>query len=171
MLTKQSLTSWWDHIRQANGIALRLVEALPADKVEAHPIPNMRTPKELLVHVYGGMLRAIPPGVVRGEIPMLDEKAAADGIHGKDDLLRYCHECWAEADRATQAVTDEQLRAIVKTPWGMSVPGHFCMSVIHDEFFHHRGQLYAMLRALGQDVPEMWDFAGNAPEFRPRPRA
>ena len=171
MMTKQSLMPWWDHIRCANGIALRLVEALPADQVDACPIPNMRSPKDVLVHVYGGILRAIPPGVVRGEIAMLDEKAAAAGIRDKDELLRYCRESWDEADRATQAVTDAQLQATVKTPWGMNMPGHFCMSVIHDEFFHHRGQLYAMLRALGQDVPMMWDFEHNAPEFRRRAQA
>jgi uncharacterized damage-inducible protein DinB len=171
MMTKQSLMPWWDHMRQANGIALRLIEALPSDKIDACPIPNVRSPKELLVHVYGSMLRTIPAGVVRGEIAMLDERAMAAGIRSKDDLLRACRECWGEADRAVQAVTDAQLQAIVKTPWGTDLPGHICMGVIHDEFFHHRGQLYAVLRALGRDVPMMWDFAHNAPEFRPQPRA
>ena len=50
----------------------------------------------------------------------------------------------------------------------MTFPGFVAISVIQDELLHHRGQLYVYLRAMGREVPKMWDFAGNAPEFQPR---
>ena len=168
MMSKQSLSMIWDHLRQMNGIAMRLVDNLPADKLDAKPIPNMRTPKELLVHTYGAVVRGIAGGIAAGEFSELDEKAASVAIMTKQDLVRYCTDCWKEADRVVAGVTETQLNAMVKTPWGTSMPGTFCVQVIRDELAHHRGQLYTYLRALGQDVPMMWDFEHNAPEYQPK---
>ncbi len=168
MMTKQGLVMLWDHLRQANGIALRLIASLPADKLDAHPIPKMRTPKELVVHLYGSSMLAMAEGTLAGAIQEYDEKAALAKIKTRDDLVRYCTDCWKRTDRAVASITDANLGAQVKTPWDMNMPGWVCMHVINDEFFHHRGQLFAYLRALGQDVPMMWDFEHNAPEYRPK---
>jgi uncharacterized damage-inducible protein DinB len=171
MMTKQGLAMLWDHLRQANGITMRLVADLPADKLDARPIANMRTPKELLVHAYGMSLRAVAEGMLSGEIKDFDETSAVAAIRTKDDLIRFCTECWRSADRAMQSVDDTQLAAAVKSPWGMDFPGHVCFTLINDELFHHRGQLFTYLRAFGQDVPMMWDFEHNDPEFQPRAHA
>lgn len=168
MMMKQGLTMMWDHLRQANGIALRLVASLPADKLDARPVAKMRTPKELLVHLYGSSMLSLAEGALSGEVREYDEKAALAKIKTRDDLVRYCTDCWKASDRAIAAVTDANLGAQVKTPWGSSMPGFVCASAINDEFFHHRGQLYTYLRAFGQEVPEMWDFEHNAPEYRPK---
>ena len=37
-----------------------------------------------------------------------------------------------------------------------------------DEHLHHRGQLYAYLRAIGVVPPFIWSFDDNAPEYQPR---
>lgn len=171
MMNKQTLSMIWDHLRQMNGIAVRLIENLPADKLDSHPIPKMRTPKELLVHLYGTCVRDIAEGIGTGEIRETDEKALVAAIKTKDELARFCADGWKAADRAIAGLTDAQLAAMVKTPWGMSMPGHVCVQVIRDEFTHHRGQLFTFVRALGQDVPMMWDFEHNAPEFQPKAHA
>ena len=93
-----------------------------------------------------------------------------DTIRTKDELLRYCRESYEAATRAAEAMTDEKLQAIVKTPWGINFPGYVVFGLIHDEFLHHRGQLYAFIRALGAEPPVIWDFENNAPEYRPRAR-
>ena len=170
-MNRNDLTGMWDALRQSTGIALRCVEAFPADRLDSHPIPNMRTPRGLVVHLFGSMIRGVAEGVLRGEIRAVDEPATLATTRTKEDLVAYCRDCWNAADRAVAQMTDAHLSATVKTPWGMSLPGFAAIGVIHDEFFHHRGQIYTYLRAMGQDVPMMWDFAHNAPEFRPRPRA
>jgi uncharacterized damage-inducible protein DinB len=168
MMTTQQLAMIWDHIRQMNGITMRLLETIPADQIDAHPISSMRSPKELMVHLYG-YVRAIPEGIVSGEIRALDEPEALKAIRTRDDLVRFCTDCWKAGDRAIGQVTDTQLAATVQTPWGgATMPGAVCVQVIRDELTHHRGQLYCFARALGaKEVPMMWDFAGNAPEYRP----
>ena len=168
MMTKQTLTMIWDHLRQMNGITMRLVDNLPADKLDARPVPSMRTPKELLVHMYTSSLQSVAEGIVAGEIKEIDEKALCDAIKTKADLVRFTTDSWNAATRATELVADPQLAAMVKTPWGVSLPGHVCVQVIRDEMTHHRGQLFTFVRALGKDVPMMWDFEHNAPEFQPK---
>jgi uncharacterized damage-inducible protein DinB len=170
-MNRSDLTGRWEGLRQATGIALRCVEAIPADRLDSHPIPNMRTPRELVVHAFGSMLRAVAEGTQRGEIKEMDEAAACASIRTREDLVKFCRDCWAAADRAVAQMTDAHLAAMVKTPWGMELPGFAAIGVLHDEFLHHRGQLFTYLRAMGQDVPMMWDFEHNAPEFRPKARA
>ncbi len=167
-MNPQTLTRLWDHFRQGNGIAIRAIEAVPADKIDSNPIPKMRTVKQLAVHMYAMIWRECAEGALRGEIRQIDEKAICDTIRTKDDLLRYCRECFDAATMAADAMTQEKLDAIVKTPWGVNFPGSVVFGTIHDEFLHHRGQLYAFVRALGAEPPVVWDFENNAPEYRPK---
>jgi uncharacterized damage-inducible protein DinB len=170
-MNKQSFTGLWDHLRQANGIALRCIAAIPADQLESHPVPKMRTPKELVVHLYGMALRETIEGALRGEITDLDEAKLCAGIKTHDDLLKFARDNWNAADRAASQIGDAQLAATVKTPWGVGFPGFVAIVVAQDEFFHHRGQLYTYLRAMGQDVPMMWDFEHNEAAYQPRAAA
>jgi len=170
MMTQQTLAMIWDHLRQMNGITLRLIENLPADQLDARPIPTMRSPKELVVHLYAN-LHYTAEGIPAGAFKEWDEKALCESIRTKADLVRFATESWNAANRAIGQVTDAQLAAMVATPWGTSMPGHFCVQVIRDEATHHRGQLFTFVRALGGDVPMMWDFEHNAPEFQPKAHA
>ena len=51
-MNKASLTRTWDDFRTVHGIGLRAIESIPEAKLEAHPIPNMRSPKGLVCHMY-----------------------------------------------------------------------------------------------------------------------
>lgn len=164
-MNKNAFDAQWDHMRQMVGIAIRAVEKLPENQLDAHPIPKMRTPKQLVYHEFA-TLREIVEGLARGDVKDADDADAAR-IHSKAELVKFCHDSWTAANRAAKTVTDEKLSAMVKTPWGRDLPGFVIANVFSDEFLHHRGQLYAYLRALGSDVPEVWDFGHNAEEFRP----
>ncbi len=168
-MNKQTLSMIWDHVRQMNGITMRLLDNLPDDKLDARPIAGMRTPKELLVHMFS-TLRNTAEGIVAGEIKEWDEKPATQAIRTKADLIRFASDNWKAATRSIELATEAQLSAKVKTPWGVSLPGQACVNVIRDEMTHHRGQLFSYLRALGRDVPMMWDFEHNAPEYQPKPQ-
>jgi uncharacterized damage-inducible protein DinB len=170
-VNKQNLMQMWDHIRQVNGVGLRVIEAVPENKLDTQLIPGMKTPKELAVHMYAMVLRGVVEGALNGEIKEIDEKAIVAGIRTRADLLAYCTECWNAADRAANAMTDEKLMATVKTPWGMSFTGFVCFGVTHDEYLHHRGQMYAYVRAAGVEPPMLWGFEQNAPAYRPKATA
>jgi uncharacterized damage-inducible protein DinB len=167
-MTRSELNVLWDRIRVLNGITVRCVANLPAGQLDSHPIPKMRTPKELVVHTYSTAMSALMEGLVSGTVPEVDEAALVRGIKNKDELLRFCDQSWKASDRAANLATDAQLQGQVKTPWGHDMSGTRCADVVLEELLHHRGQLYVYLRAMGQEVPDAYDFANNAPEFQRR---
>jgi len=173
MLNKPGLTAMWDMLRQKHGITLRLIEAIPEDKLHTHPIPGMRTPAELIVHMYDIAVKCTPEGVAKGQVTADEsmEKAIAAGLKTKRDVLEFVDQCWKAGDQAAAATTDQHLSALVPTPWGMAFPGFALYGIVSDEYVHHRGQLYAYVRALGVEPPMMWDFANNAEAYRPRQAA
>ena len=166
-MNKSALSSIWNQMRQKYGVYLRVLEALPDDKVVDAVIPGMRTPAELVAHTSGGIVKGFAKGVASGEIlagPSDSEVAA--GIHSKDDLLTYARACWDEADAAIAEVGDDELSRMVKTPWGFEFPGRTAIHTMNDEFVHHRGQLYAYVRACGVEPPFLWSYDQNPPGFR-----
>ncbi len=173
-MNQQATLQLWDHLRQVNGVGLRAIELIPEDKLDATVIPGMRTPKELVVHMYGQVVRACAEGAASGQITNeneKNEKQIAASLKSRADLLAYCHECWDAADRATRSLTDDQLQAMVATPWGMTFPAFVAYTVLNDEYFHHRGQIYAYLRALNITPPHIWHFNENAERFQPKAMA
>jgi uncharacterized damage-inducible protein DinB len=171
---KQAVLQMWDHFRQANGVGLRAIAMIPDDKLGFTVVPGMRTPKELAVHMYGQVIREVAEGALKGRITdecEKNEKQIAARLETGADLLEYCHACWDAADQATQAMTDEKLMVMTETPWGMSFPAFVAYTVMNDEYFHHRGQLYAYLRTLGVTPPHIWHFAENTEAFRPKAMA
>ena len=171
-MNKAQLGQWWDHFRTVNGITLRAIKEIPKDKLDSKPCKDMRTPKELIVHMYTAM-KAVSDGITKGEIVYGDEqdKTAAAGIKSHDELLKYAEESWKATDRSVRSLGDDKIMGIVKTPWGESFPGFVCVQIIYDEHIHHRGQLYTFLRQFGIEPPMMWDFEHNAPEFQPKAAA
>lgn len=169
MMSKETLDETWEHFRQKYGVYLRLLEAMPEDRLGAHPIPGMRSPAELAVHVSGTIVRDIMEGVAKGEITADEsaEDATAAKLGGKAALLAFARECFARADAAVKRIGDRELAAMVPTPWNATWPGWLAVLIMGDEFMHHRGQLYAFARALGVEPPFMWSYGDNAPEFRP----
>jgi uncharacterized damage-inducible protein DinB len=168
-LNKQTLDRRWDLFRQQYGIYLRLLEAVPGDRLQDHVVPGMRTPAELIAHTSGTIVRDFAEGVARGEItPADDEKSVASGLDSRKAALAFARTCWEDANAAMSRVGDEQLQATVKTPWNMSFPGTAVFNMLGDEFLHHRGQLYVYVRAAGGEPPFLWSFDKNAPEFAPK---
>ena len=127
----------------------------------------MRTPVELLVHMYAG-IESLADGVLTGRCGTPDEKSVVDTITTRAQLLDYVRRTWASGDKKARQVTDAQLAGLVKTPWGEPFPGAAMIGFIHDEFLHHRGQLYAFVRTYGTEPVMVWDFDHNAREFQPK---
>lgn len=168
-MNKQALAQVWEQTRQKYGIFLRLLEVIPEEKYHAHPVPGMRTFAEIATHLSTTIIRDISVGIAKGAITANEHSEAdvAKGIQTRAQLLTLARDCWDSANAAVAKVGDAELQAIVPTPWGMSIPGWVGFSIQTDEFIHHRGQLYTFARAFGIEPPFMWDFAHNAPEFRP----
>lgn len=167
-MDKQTLDQAWDQIRQKYGIYLRLVEAIPEDRYQSHPVPGMRTAAELVVHISGSIIRDVAQGVAKGKITA-DESSEANvaaGLGTKAAVIACAKKCWGLANAAVATIGNAQLNAMVPTPWNMTFPGWVGFNILNDEFLHDRGQLYTYARLCGAEPPFMWGFAENAPEFR-----
>lgn len=166
-MNRNDMLAWWDHFRTINGITLRIIQSVPKDKMDTRLVKDMRTPKELISHMYLTM-REMAEGATRGEIKLTEEMETATlaKLKTHDDIVRYAEESWKAADKAVRSMSDAQLNGMVKSPWGMDFPGFVCVNIIYDEHLHHRGQLYAYLRIMGVEPVMMWDFDNNAPEYQ-----
>jgi len=169
MMNQAVLEQMWDVFRQKYGVYLRLLDAIPADRYYSQPIPGMRTPAELAVHVSGSVVRDFAQGIAKGQITADEgsEEKVATELGGKPGVLAFAARCFEEASDAVTRIGDAELSGIVTTPWG-SWPGWLAVQIMSDEFLHHRGQLTAYARACGAEPPFIWDFEGNAAEYRPR---
>jgi uncharacterized damage-inducible protein DinB len=168
-MNKATLDQMWDQFRQKYGVYLRLLDAIPADRYPTHPVPGMRTPAELVVHISGSVVRDIAEGVAKGRITA-DESAegkTAAELGNKAALLAFARQCFERADAAVKRIGDAELAAMVPTPWKANWPGYVAFHVLHDEFMHHRGQLYAFARCCGAEPPFMWGYADNELKYRP----
>lgn len=159
----------WEGQRLVTGITLRVIEAIPADKITSHPIKEMRSPAAMVVHMADTM-REVAEGAAKGEIKDYEaaEQENVAKVKSRDELIAMMSDSWKRANKALESMKPEQMTRTVKTPWGMEPPAWMCYQIIVNEHIHHRGQLYAYLRALGVAPPNMWDFANNAAEFQPR---
>lgn len=167
-MNKSALDTIWNQMRQKYGIYLRVLEALPEDKIHEQVIPGMRSAAELVAHTSGGIVRGFARGVATGEIvdgPSVEETASK--IQSKDDLLAFARECWQDADAAVTEIGDDELTRMVETPWNMEFRGGVAMHTMNDEFVHHRGQLYSYVRACGAKPPFVWSYGENPPGFGP----
>lgn len=169
-MNRQWLDGMWDHMRQKYGVYMRVLEAIPADRFHEHPVDGMRTPAQMVAHTSGSIVRDIAEGVASGTIAAQErgEVTVASGLKDKKDVLSYARECWRRADAAIERVGDDHLSGGVENPWGIPLDGVFAMVVLNEEFLHHRGQLYAFVRACGGEPPFMWGFGDNDPDFQPR---
>jgi uncharacterized damage-inducible protein DinB len=169
-VNKQALDQVWDQFRQKYGVYLRVLEAIPADRYHTHPVPGMRTPAELAVHISATCVRDMAEGVAKGQITAdeASEDRIAAELGNKPALIAFAGECFRRADAAVKRIGDAELAAMVPTPWGSAWPGAVVFHVMNDEFVHHRGQLQTFIRVCGGEPPFIWGYADNAPEYQPR---
>jgi uncharacterized damage-inducible protein DinB len=166
-MNKQMMQGFWESFRLHTGVSLRAIAMIPEDKLDAQPVADMRTPKELAVHAFA-YVRGIPAGVMKGSLTAEDCTEPVDQIKSRDDLVKWCRESWEIADRDFEKLNDGQLSAQVQTHFGQPFPGWMLLTITYDEHIHHRGQLYTFLRAMGVEPPFLWSFEENDAKFRPK---
>ena len=160
----------WEDQRLVTGITIRAIQAIPEDKVDARPVRDMRSTKELVCHLADTM-KHVATGITAGRIESYEEGEKDPSIKTREDLVRKMQDAWKAADAAVQTITEAKALAPIETPWNFSPPAWLCVQIIADEHLHHRGQLYAYLRTFGVEPPFMWDFENSAPEFQPKQHA
>lgn len=160
MISKAMITEMYDYLRLVHKTTREVIRAFPDDKMDWAPAPGMRTPRDLVEHIYGqgvAKLKAIETGHMTLEEMMADHNCPGDV--GAEGVIRWADERFEEIQRRVAAVREEQCAKPVEAFFG-TFPGGQFLSITYDEWWHHRGQLTVYLRLLGIEVPCIYDYEG-----------
>lgn len=165
-MTRQELLARRDYFDMVHGVTMRAVETLTDEELDFRPQAGMRTPRELVFHVYA-QERTLAEAVTQGAFTMElatrstpEDPAAADALAALtrvSDLRAYAEACHTAANVIARSMTDEAIARSIASPFG-TYPAWQYFQFAYDEHWHHRGQLYVYLRLLGKEPPMIYDY-------------
>lgn len=168
-MDKKALLEKRAYFRMVHGVTLRAVKTLSDSDLDYRPVPGMRSPRELIYHIYA-MERGIAEYIRTGKLPASNEELAIPENPGAkerlkelkstSDLIRFAKESYEMAERVIEEMTEEEIAGPVEAPYGV-FPAFQFFTFTYDEHWHHRGQLYTYLRMLGKEPPMIYDYEGN----------
>ncbi|HEV3217762.1 MAG TPA: DinB family protein [Vicinamibacterales bacterium] len=165
-MNKQELLARRDYFNLVHGVTVRAIAAFGDDELDFRPKAGMRTPRELMFHVYT-QERTLAEAVRQGEFTLEmanrsnpeDPSAAAalGALLTVSDLRAYAHACHDDAERHFRSMSEEEVARPIGSPFG-TFPAWQYFLFAYDEHWHHRGQLYSYLRLLGKEPPMLYDY-------------
>lgn len=155
-----------DYFDMVHGVTLRAIAAFSDAGLEFRPTAGVRTPRELIFHVYSqekilaeaAKLGRFDAEAARGSSPE-DAGAATQlaSLTTVDALTAYAGACHEAATAIFRAMSDDDLVRLVESPFGR-FPAFAYFYFAYDEHWHHRGQLYTYLRLRGTEPPNLYDY-------------
>jgi uncharacterized damage-inducible protein DinB len=165
-MTREQLLARRDYLDMVHGVTLRAIAALADHDLDFRPMARMRTPRELIFHIYA-QEQLIAEAVREGRFTM----DAANGSNPEEplnasvvaslatvkDAAEYANRCHEAAEEIYRALSDADVARAVESPMGTYPAWQFFLFA-YDEHWHHRGQLYVYLRLLGKEPPNLYDY-------------
>jgi uncharacterized damage-inducible protein DinB len=165
-MNKQELLERRDYFNMVHGVTRRAIAALADHELEFRPQPGMRSPRELIFHIYTqeqllaeaarrGRFTSEMAGGSNPEDP--STAAALSRLRTIPDVLTYVDECHQAAEQTFRSMSEADVARPVESPFG-TFPAWQYFNFAYDEHWHHRGQLYSYLRLLGKEPPMLYDY-------------
>lgn len=165
-MTRQQLLDKRDFFNLVQGITLRAIEAFADNELGFRPKPGMRTPRELIFHIYS-QEQALAEGARDGSFTLAQANrsnpedpssaAAVSALATVADAVGYARACHEAAERIFRAMSEADVVRPVNSPFG-TYPAWQYLGFAYDEHWHHRGQLYTYLRLLDKEPPMLYDY-------------
>ena len=165
-----SLADFLDHWDGVRMVTLKLLTCFEAADLSYKLVPEWRTVGELFHHI-GAQQYYVARGVFTGrwEARAGEPDAAWDDHERATSLSVAALEGWLTENQAslrrwTQDAAPEQLSHVRDdNPWHAGMRGWLLLQHPYQDELHHQGQLYAVARLLGKNVPEV--YAEEYPEY------
>ena len=142
------------HLKTESRTTKKILEAVPANKIDYKPDPASRSAIELTRHIAAADNRFVETlinGVFDTNPAMIPENVKTPA-----EIASWYEERYAKNFEALAKVTGEQLVKIVDFRGMMQRPAvTFLMMGLHHTI-HHRGQLSSYLRCMGAKVPSIY---------------
>src|SRR6267378_6593744 len=137
-----------EYFNMVHGVTLRAIATLRDEDLDFRPRPNMRSPRELIFHIYtqekilasAGRLGRFTAEAASSSNP--EDKAAAlelKALATVEDLRAYAEACHRQAENILNAMSEEDMVRPVESPFGTFPVWRYC-EFGYDEHWHHRGQ-------------------------------
>jgi uncharacterized damage-inducible protein DinB len=155
-----------EYFNMVHSITMKAIDAFIDGDLDFRPKPDMRTPRELLFHVYSQekiLAEAARQGRFTAEAASRsspEERASAAELQALvtvDDLRAYAQACHQTAQNIFSLMSEAQLNHPIESPFG-TYPAWRYFAFAYDEHWHHRGQIYTYLRLLGKQPPMLYDY-------------
>ena len=165
-MTQSDVLAKLEYFDMVHAVTLRAIGALSDEELDFRPQPTVRTPKELMFHIYAQetlLAEALQQGRFTDEAAnrsnpesdMVAEELKA--LTTVKALQAYAAECHHAAQKTIRSLSDEDLMRPVESPFG-TYPAWRFFEFGYDEHWHHRGQLYTYLRLLGKEPPMLYGY-------------
>jgi uncharacterized damage-inducible protein DinB len=170
-MNKQELLARRDYFNMVHGVTVRAIDAFTDEELDFRPRPAMRTPRELIFHIYT-QEKLLAEAAQQGRFTMEaasrsnpeDEAggSALKALGTVSEARAYAHACHQAAEKIFGTMSEDDVVRPVESPLG-TYPAWQYFTFAYDEHWHHRGQLYTYLRLLGKEPPMLYDYgAGEA---------
>jgi uncharacterized damage-inducible protein DinB len=155
-----------NYLGLVHGVTVRAIGGFSDEDLGFRPAASMRSPRELVYHIYA-QERAVAEAARSGAFEMAvanrcnpeDPSAASElaKLERVSDVVAYAKACHDIADAIWRAISDEDLKRPIPSPFGTHPPSRF-FDFAYDEHWHHRGQLYTYLRLLGKQPTDLYGY-------------
>ena len=165
-MDRQTFSAQCDYLNMVHGVTLRAIDAFSDGDLDFRPKPAMRTPRELIFHIYSQekiLAEAARQGKFTAEAASRSSPeeqggaTEAQALATVTDLKTYAQACHQAAQAIFSAMSESELNRPVESPFG-TFPAWRYFGFAYDEHWHHRGQLYVYLRLLGKEPPMLYDY-------------
>jgi uncharacterized damage-inducible protein DinB len=165
-MNRSELLAKRDYFNLVHGVTIRAIRTLADHELDFRPRAGMRTPRELIFHIYAQeqiVAEAAQQGQFTPEIANRSNPedpscaAAVAALATVDDAVAFAEACHGAAEKIFRSMSEETVARTVESPFGQ-YPSWRYFFFASDEHWHHRGQLYTYLRLLGKEPPMLYDF-------------
>jgi len=165
-MNTQYLSARCDYFNMVQGVTVRAIGVFSDDELDFRPRPGMRTPRELIFHIYSqerllaeaAQQGRFTPTMAHASSP--EDPSAASALKGLvtvGDLMAFAETCHQAAEAIFRSMSEDEIARPVESPFG-NYPAWAYFNFAYDEHWHHRGQLYSYLRLLGKEPPMLYDY-------------
>jgi uncharacterized damage-inducible protein DinB len=165
-MTQSDVLAKLEYFDMVHAVTIRAIGALSDEELDFRPRPTVRTPKELIFHIYAQekiLVEALRQGrftVEAANRSVPESETAVEELKAMTTVKAvqaYAQECHRAAQKTIRAMSEEDLKRPVESPFG-TYPAWRYFEFGYDEHWHHRGQLYTYLRLLGKEPPMLYDY-------------
>jgi uncharacterized damage-inducible protein DinB len=147
----ESFLSYFDSVRQRT---MRVVQALPADKLEWRHADGVFSPADLARHIAATERYTFAENVLG--CPSRYQGCGPDLADGRDGIIVFMERMHQETIAILETLTPADLKRKAASPQGAPITTWKLLRAMIEHEVHHRGEMYVYLALLGVPRPPLF---------------